>query len=50
MPRKIPDPPSEWAATYRALAGDLRLRADTLERATDELRGFWGLANSHKET
>lgn len=40
VPHDIPDPPSDWATTYPALAADLDV-PKTIEHAMAELRNFW---------
>ena len=49
IPVGIPDPPSEWADIYAALATDLELQAETIEPGIEQLRAFWALVRSTEE-
>lgn len=50
IPADIPDPPSEWADAYPALAANLDLRAKTVDHGMEELRAFWTLVRTTEET
>jgi hypothetical protein len=50
IPADIPDPPSEWADAYSALAADLGLHAKTVDQGMGKLRAFWAIVRSTKET
>ncbi len=48
-PVQLPDPPQQWAMTYRTLARGLDMEAETLDRAVDNLRAFWARVRSIQE-
>lgn len=44
VPDQVPDPPSDWAERYEALASELDVTATTLDAAMRVLREFWSQA------
>lgn len=49
VPTDLPDPPSNWEDTYRALAEELDIETKTIGDAMHALREFWSETLAHRE-